>query len=65
MEFGAFPPHCVRGTEEAETVDEFTALPFFDQITVIAKNSIDSGLDTGLDTWLTAHPQVNFLYRGG
>ena len=58
VEFGAFPPHCVRGTEEAETVDEFTALPFFDQITVIEKNSIDSGLNTGLDDWLAGHPQV-------
>ena len=58
VEFGAFPPHCVRGTEEAETVDEFTTLPFFDQITLIEKNSIDSGLNTRLDAWLAGHPQV-------
>jgi nicotinamidase-related amidase len=59
VEFGAYPPHCIRGTEEAETVDEFTALPFFEQIEVREKNSIDSGLGTGLDDWLAAHPQVN------
>lgn len=58
MEFSAFPPHCVRGTEEAETVDEISALPFFDQITVIEKNSTASGLNTGLDTWLDALPRV-------
>ena len=39
-------------------MDEISALPFFDQITVIEKNSIDSGLDTGLDAWLAKHPQV-------
>jgi len=59
VEFGAFPPHCVRGTEEAETVSEIKALPFFDQITIMEKNSIDSGLNTGLDAWITEHPQVN------
>lgn len=58
VEFGAFPPHCVRGTQEAETVSEIKALPFFDQITILEKNSIDSGLNTGLDAWITAHPQV-------
>jgi nicotinamidase-related amidase len=58
VEFGAFPPHCVRGTEEAETVDEFTALPFFDQITVIEKNSTASGLNTDLDAWLAKRPRV-------
>ena len=58
VEFGAFPPHCVRGSEEAETVDEITALPFFDQMTLMEKNSIDSGLDTGLNAWLAEHPQV-------
>jgi len=59
VEFGAFPPHCVRGTEEAETVPEIKGLPFYDQITVIEKNSIDSGLDTGLDAWIAAHPKVH------
>jgi len=59
VEFGSFPPHCVRGTAEAETVDAFKALPFFNQLTVIPKNSIASGLDTGLVEWLAAHPQVD------
>ncbi len=59
VEFGAFPPHCVRGTEEAETVTEIKALPFFDQLTVLEKNSIDSGLDTGMDAWIAARPDLN------
>ena len=28
VEFANFPPHCVRGTPEAEPVDQFKALPF-------------------------------------
>lgn len=59
VEFDAYPPHCIRGTEEAETVDEFKALPFFDQILVMPKNSIASGLNTGLNDWLVGHPGVN------
>jgi nicotinamidase-related amidase len=59
VEFGSFPPHCVRGTEEAETVEEFKALPFFKQLTVLPKNSIASGLNTGLNEWLAAHPGVD------
>jgi nicotinamidase-related amidase len=65
IEFGSFAPHCIRGTHEAETVPELKALPFFNQITVIEKNSIHSGLNTGLSEWLKAHPQVDtFLVVG-
>jgi nicotinamidase-related amidase len=59
VEFGQFPPHCVRGTSEAETVPEFKGLPFFDQLTVLEKNSINSALHTGLEEWLAEHPQVD------
>ena len=59
VEFGQFPPHCVRGTAEAETVPEFKALPFFDQLTILEKNSIHSALHTGLEEWLAEHPQVD------
>ncbi len=59
VEFGAWPPHCVRGTAEAETVPAFKALPFFDQMVLLEKNSISTGLNTGLNDWLAAHPQVD------
>jgi nicotinamidase-related amidase len=59
VEFAQFPAHCVRGTPEAETVSEFKALPFFDQITIFEKNSIASGLNTGLNSWLADHPEVD------
>lgn len=59
VEFAQFPPHCVRGSAEAQTVAAFTRLPFFDQMTVLKKNSIHSGLNTGLEDWLAAHPQTD------
>ncbi|MDZ4159862.1 MAG: isochorismatase family cysteine hydrolase, partial [Anaerolineaceae bacterium] len=58
VEFSAFPPHCVRGSKEAETVEEFRSLPFFNNMVVMEKNSISSGLNTGLNEWLAAHPEA-------
>jgi nicotinamidase-related amidase len=58
LEFAQWPPHCVRGTPEAETVDELKSLPFFGQLVQIPKNSIHSGLDTALSAWISGHPQV-------
>jgi nicotinamidase-related amidase len=58
-EFGAFPPHCVRGTPESRTVAELAALPFADTITTIEKNSLSSHLGTSLNDWLQAHPQID------
>lgn len=59
VEFGAYPPHCVAGTSEAETVPELQALPFADAFVVMPKNSIDSAFRTDLPAWLEAHPGVN------
>lgn len=51
-EFKDFPPHCIEGTEEAETVREFKELPFFNLMKVIRKRSTNSGIDTDLNEWL-------------
>jgi nicotinamidase-related amidase len=59
VEFGQYPPHCVRGTPESEAVPEFKALSFFNQMTVLEKNSIHSALNTGLSQWIEAHPEVD------
>jgi nicotinamidase-related amidase len=58
-EFQVYPPHCVRGTAESETVDELKALPFFDDVAVFPKNSINSHLGTGLGAWLKERPQID------
>jgi len=65
VEFEQWGPHCIRGTEEAETVEAFTALPFFDQIAVIEKNSINSRLDAEMEAWVRARPHIkNWIITG-
>ena len=58
IEFAQYAPHCIRGTEEAETVEAFKALPFFSELTVIDKNSIDSGVNAEFNAWLAARPHI-------
>lgn len=65
VEFGAYPPHCITGTEEAETVDEFQELPFFDAISVIPKNSINPAVSTDFHQWLAARPQLTTFIAVG
>ena len=55
IEFGAWPPHCIRGTAEAETISEIRDLPFFDQILVLEKNSIATGLNAELVQFVREH----------
>ncbi|MFN3704373.1 MAG: cysteine hydrolase family protein [Thermoflexales bacterium] len=59
VEFAQYPPHCVRGTPESQTVPELLRLPFAESFVVIEKNSLSSAIHTSLDAWLEAHPQVN------
>ncbi len=59
VEFAQFPPHCIRGSKESQTVPELQSLPFFNEITVVEKNSIHSGLNTGLQVWIKDHPEVS------
>jgi len=58
VEFGSFPPHCVRGSGESQTVPELRALPFSGLFTVIEKNSVSVAINTGLESWLAAHSEV-------
>ena len=59
VEFGAWPAHCVRGTDESQAVAAIRELPFFDQISVFPKNSISSFMNTGLNGWLLARPELD------
>lgn len=58
-EFQVYPPHCVRGSAESETVDELKALPFFSEVTIFPKNSINSHLGTGLGDWIKQRARVD------
>lgn len=58
VEFAAWPPHCIRGTDEAETIPELKALPFADGFTIFEKNSLHPAHETGFDAWLDARPEI-------
>lgn len=57
VEFAQYPPHCIAGTRESETVPALLGLPFADTYTIIPKNSISSA-GIGLGEWMSAHPEV-------
>jgi nicotinamidase-related amidase len=59
VEFSAYPPHCIEGTEESEMIDELQELPFSDLFTVLPKNSISSNVGTDLEPWLEEHPDID------
>jgi len=59
LEFFAWPPHCVRGTAEAESVAELKALPFYDRLLLIEKNTLSSDMQTSLGGWLDTHREVD------
>ncbi len=65
VEFENYPPHCVRGTSESDTVDSFKQLPFWNLFQVMPKQSISSAIQTDLDPWLNTHPQVDTFVAVG
>jgi nicotinamidase-related amidase len=64
-EFEQFGPHCIRETEEAQTVEALASLPFSDRFKIIHKNSLHPALHTDMDRWLAERPNLNtFLCVG-
>lgn len=64
-EFAAYPPHCVRGTSESQTVPELADLPFASDFTIVEKNAVHAGVGTTLNCWLDSHPEItHFLVVG-
>ena len=57
-EFDAFGEHAICGTVESEAVDEIKSLPFYDEIKIIKKNSINPAQNTEFDRWLEEHPEI-------
>ncbi len=58
-EFKSFPPHCIRGTSESQTVSALRALPFSSEFFVIKKNSLHPAIDTELNRWLENHQDLD------
>ncbi|HEX2908389.1 MAG TPA: isochorismatase family protein [Phototrophicaceae bacterium] len=58
VEFAQYGVHCVRDTVESQTVAAFKQLPFFENIAVIEKNSINAGVNETFVQWVKARPQI-------
>jgi nicotinamidase-related amidase len=59
VELANFPPHCLAGTSEAETIPELANLPFADLYTVVTKNSLNAFHGTQLSAWFEAHRDLS------
>ncbi len=57
-EFKAWPPHCIEGTSESESVEELKQLPFYDDILIIKKTALASQIGTSFEDWLGDHQQL-------
>jgi nicotinamidase-related amidase len=64
-EFAAWPPHCIRGTEEAETIPELAELPFAGDFVIFEKNSLTPHDGTGFDAWLDANADLTTAIVAG
>lgn len=53
IEFAAFPPHCIKGTSEAEIAPSLREISGFERI---GKNSTNGFLTDGFQAFLAAHP---------
>lgn len=58
LEFASFPPHCLAGTREAETIPELTGLPFASEFVTVSKRSLSVGMEEEFARWRQAHPEV-------
>jgi nicotinamidase-related amidase len=65
LEFEAYAQHGICGSEEADTVEEIKALPFYSELKVITKNSIASEQNTVLDSWIAERPEINTFITVG
>ncbi len=62
VEFLSYPPHCLRGTNESEIVDELKEIGGY---TLIQKSSTNGFLEAKFQEWLNEHPTVeNFIIVG-
>jgi nicotinamidase-related amidase len=58
VEFASYAPHCMRGTVESEAAAAIKALPFYPQMAIHEKNSINSGVNDSFAAWFKARPQI-------
>ncbi len=59
IEFESYPPHCIEGTSEAETIPELAQLPFAESFTIVPKNSLNPFFGTELPAWQDIHRDLS------
>lgn len=64
-EFSEFGSHAIKGSAEAETIDLIKVLPFFNQITIIYKDSLHPALNNGFDAWLAGRDYLDTVIAVG
>ena len=52
LEFEAFGEHVIKGSHQAQAIDQIKSLPFYNQLTTIYKDSIQPAINTGFEEWL-------------
>ena len=61
-EFSCYPPHCVKGTEESQLIDE---LKLVDNIELIEKNSTNGFHEDVFNKWIKENKDINnFIVTG-
>jgi|GEM_PF-109623 len=64
-EFHQYGPHCIAGTDEADSIAELASLPFADLFVTVPKNNLNVAIGTSFEGWLREHPEVtNFIIVG-
>lgn len=61
-EFDAYPPHCIKGTNESEVVEEIKEIGKY---LLITKNSTNGFLEEDFQMWLDENPRIDtFIVTG-
>jgi len=58
-EFNAYPPHCQKGSDEAETIPEINKLPFSKLFKKIEKNSLHPSYGTKFGSFISKHSEID------
>ena len=62
VEFKSYPPHCIKGTSEAEMVDELKEIGTY---TLIEKGSTNGFIEPKFQEWLSKHHHIkNYIVTG-
>jgi nicotinamidase-related amidase len=65
LEFEAFGEHAVKGSHEAETIDLIKALPFYDQLTTLYKESIHPAINNDFEPWVDERSELDTFISVG